>query len=383
MLSVLLQTYGISPSAQERFPGNIIPIPEKYIVIQSGAELQSQRYDFYPEVISLVFNILQNKGIQVLQVGDKEDSPIPYVTDYRGALSVRQVSYVIQNSLGCISSNLLTSSLCRVYEKSLVFLSSNFPRNELKKENKNLILIEGKKDGAYTYVTDEEFKNINTIKPEEVAQSILYALGINETIKFSSIFIGKKFSNSILDFIPDYVLPQDFYGKPVNVRLDVFHNPIDLDRISITNPIFISTKKPINLTQLNIKNIQAITLFCDKDVDVEFVKKCIAANIKLFVVVTNLDYLNDIRFKLLGIKEVYKKIFNKPLDFSDKYAINYHSSRIYIGRNKLYPSLMHYKQNIDSQVSNAQFDQSWSDNEDFLEGLDSFYFFTHEPNQNI
>lgn len=386
MLSLLLKTYDIPHTGRESFPGNATPLPEKYIAFQTGAEMQSQMYDHFPLVIALIGNILSKYNISILQFGDLSDPLLPNVEDKRGLYSTRHVSYVLQNALASVSCNLFTAELCRVHSKPTIFLNSNFPRKNLKKENKKLILLEPERVGKFSFQDKEDYKLINTIKPELIAEAILKAISENNVhyqIPIRSIQMGQKYGHQIIDFIPDCPLPNDLIGKNINIRLDIFDNRMDLVNISNQCPIFITTKKPIDLEGLNQKNIRGITLFCDEEVDVNFVKKCISSLVTIFVICTNENKLNDIRLALLGIKEVYKKIKHNSLDFSGKGDIYYNSSRFYIGRSKMYPSLIHYKKNIDSPSSNAKFDPSWSNDEDFLEGADSFYFFNNESIKNI
>lgn len=383
MLSLLLNTYDIPHTGRESFPGNVTPLPKKYIAFQTGSEMKSQMYDHFPLVIALIKNTLIQNNISILQFGDLSDPLLPDVMDKRGLYSTRHVSYVLENALTTVSCNLFTAELCRVHSKSNIFLSSNFPRKNLTKENKKLILLEPERDGKFSFQDKEDYKLINFIKPELIAESILKAINVDSKIPVKSIQMGQKYGQQILDFIPDAPLPNELIGKPINVRLDLFNNKLDLPNISRNSPIFITTKDAFNLEDLDQKNIRGITLFCDDSVDVSFVQKCISASLTIFVICTNENYLNDIRFSLLGIKEVYKKIKHKSLDFSGKGDIYCNSSRFYIGRNKMYPSLMHYKKNIDSTSANMKFDPNWSNDEDFLEAADSFYFFNNESIKNI
>lgn len=386
MLSLLLNTYGIPHTGKESFPGNATPLPKKYIAFQTGAEMQSQMYDHFPLVITLIKDVLSRHNISILQFGDLTDPLLPNVEDKRGLYSTRHVSYVLENALLSISCNLFTAELCRIHSKPTIFLNSNFPRKNLPKENGKLVLLEPERTEKFSFQDKEDYKLINSIRPELVADSILKAIygdSLEFEVPIRSIQMGQKYGHQIIDFIPDAPLPNDLIGKTINIRLDLFDNRDILPIISNNCPIFITTKKAISLDNLNQKNIKGITLFCDSDVDISFVEKCVSSSLTIFVICINEEKLNDIRLSLLGIKEVYKKIKHKSLDFSEKGDIYYNSSRFYIGRNKMYPSLLHYKKDLSINNANVKFDPAWASDEDFLEGADSFYFFTNESIKNI
>ena len=133
MLKKIFQHCGIDKkSKEENFPENFFPAPEKYIIYQTGSEKRSQIYDYSSEVLSIISKELSLFNIELVQVGDASDPVVPNSIDFRGQLTVRQLAYLIKNSKLCITSNILTAKLCRVYKKDLILLGSNFPSKMIK-----------------------------------------------------------------------------------------------------------------------------------------------------------------------------------------------------------------------------------------------------------
>ena len=143
MLNKIFQHCGVEDySSEEDFPENFYPVPSDYIVYQTGSEKKSQIYDYSSEVIPMIIDFLSITGIQVIQVGDKEDPSVLSSLDLRSALTVRQLAYVIKNSRLCITSNQLTTKLCRVYNKDLILLGSNYPSKHVVPSFDKVLYIE-------------------------------------------------------------------------------------------------------------------------------------------------------------------------------------------------------------------------------------------------
>lgn len=362
---------------KEFFPCNYFPVPQRYIVYQTGSEKKSQIYDYSPEVVALIQDILNSNKIDLIQVGDLDDKPVPSSIDLRGKLSIRQLAYVIKNCEVCITSNRLAVKLCRIFKKKAIFIGSNFPNTKVFDVFPGLVYIEPKySTPRLSYKEEEEKKTINSIKPEVISVEILNQLGIDVQSKFKTLFIGEKYGPQIFDLIPDGPIPDVIKDKPLHIRLDILFEPKAVELLSAHTKLFISTNKPFDLCGVNSKNIKSLSYFCDKNPDIDFVKDCFMKNISLYVICENKENLNDARFKLLGLCEVYRKISQKPFDFSDSCDIFFKSSRYYVGKGKIYQSLYHYKNNLETNLEGSLISQSFINDEDFLESKESIYLFT-------
>lgn len=380
MLNKILQHCGLEDSIpKEEFPENFFPIPSDYIVYQTGSEKKSQIYDYSSEVIPMILNFLQVTGIQVIQIGDNDDPSILSSLDLRGLLTVRQLAYVIKNSRLCITSNQFTSKLCRVYNKSLILLGSNYPSKQVVPSFDKVVYIEPElKTARWNYKKDEWPKTINSIKPEVIANAILNKIGIEDSVNYKTLYIGEKFGPRFLNFIPEGIFPKELINTPFNIRLDIFDNQEYLSPILNMTQADITTKTPLDLNSLNIKNIKSIVYFCDKDFDVNFIKGCISKLINLIVICCNDDLLNELRLETLGICTVYKKPKEKPLDILEKHDMFFKSNRVYIARGKTYASIYHYKNDLDFKSFPVELKESFMNEEDFLENKDYILIFKNE-----
>jgi hypothetical protein len=380
MLNKIFQHCGLEDSIpKEEFPENFYPVPSDYIVYQTGSEKKSQIYDYSSEVIPMIHNFLQVTGIQVIQVGDKDDPSILSSLDLRGALTIRQLAYVIKNSKLCITSNQFTSKLCRVYNKSLILLGSNYPSKQVVPSFDKVVYIESElKTARLNYKKDEWPKNINSIKPEVIANAILNKIGIEDSVNYKTLYIGEKFGPRFLNFIPEGIFPKELVNTPFNIRLDIIDNQEYLSPILNITQADITTKRPLDLNSLNIKNIRSIVYFCDESFDVNFIKSCISNLINLIVICCNDDLLNELRLETLGICTVYKKSKEKPLDILEKDAMLFKSNRVYIARGKTYASIYHYKNDLDFKSFPIELKESFMNDEDFLENKDYTLIFKNE-----
>jgi hypothetical protein len=380
MLKKILQHCGLDDTCLDTdFPENFFPIPENYIVFQTGSERKSQVYDLSPEVLSLISSDLKSNNITVIQVGDSDDPSLRETIDLRSKLTVRQLAYIIKNSKLCITSNQLSSRLCKIYKKDLILLGSNFPSRILKPVFDKVSFIEPElKTPRWNYQSKENPKNINLINPEIVASEILKKLNIKDTINFKSLFIGEKYSLNVLNIIPEYDVNLNGSNFSISIRLDIFYNPSCLHSFLNRTKAEIVTKKSFTLENLNLQNINALIYLVEDDLDLDFIKSCISKLVNIVVVCENEDNIKEMRFKTLGICTIYKKPKQIKLDIKENNAIFFKSNRVFINGNKIYSSLFHYKNNIEKKSVHTELTKEILENEDFLENKDYSLVFKHE-----
>lgn len=376
MIKKILNYYNLeSDSITDSFPVSFYPTPDRYIIYQTGSHKKSQIYDHSLEVISLIRQQLDKQNIKIIQIGDAEDPSVGSDFDLRGKITLYQIAFLIKNALLCVSSNSLTSKLCRCFNIDLIFLGSNFPSKSIVPDCHNISYLEPElKTVRWTYKDNEEIKLINSLKPEKIAEQILFNLNIQPDFNIDTLFMGEKYGHQIIDFIPDCSVSFE-KNKKVNVRLDIVFNEEVMQNLSKRNAIFITTDRPVDISKINVKNLVSVSYFCSDSVDIDFVKKCIKNKITIYVISTQEEFLNKIRFDLLGICEVYKKINQKPLDFSKNCDIVFKSSRLYVGKNSVFPSLYHYKNNLQISSENSSLSEEMQSNDDFLESINSMYIY--------
>jgi hypothetical protein len=376
MLEKILQHCGLDDRVdKEDFPCNFFPVPDNYIIYQTGSEKKSQVYDYSSESLILIKDLLHQNNVTIIQVGDVDDIPVPSDLDLRGRLSIRQLAYVVKHSLLCVTSNRFSAKLCRVFKKNVILIGSNFPNKRIMSPFESLTYIEPEITNKWSYADEEVVKTINRIKPEVISQAILDKLNIFVNSVFSTVYIGEKYGPQVLDLIPDGPIPFNIGNQVINLRLDLLFEPYAAHLLSRQHKIFITTNKPLDLNILNKDNIMSIHYFCDGNVDLQFIKDCKVKNISIVVISSDPDKTNDLRLELLGITEVYKKIIQKPLDFSSFCDTLFKSSRLYISQGHVYPSLFHLKNKIQEPLVGAKILPEMMEDQDFLESKESMYIF--------
>ena len=100
---------------------------DKYITIDtSGLGTEAMRYNHWQLVVDLIQPKLEELGIKIIQMGEKDCKPLDKCYLAIGQCDFNQKAYVIKNSLVHVSSNNETSHIASAYDTKLVTL---YPHN--------------------------------------------------------------------------------------------------------------------------------------------------------------------------------------------------------------------------------------------------------------
>jgi len=231
-MSKLAQVYanvaGVKlPENPSDFPSNYFPVPEKYITIHPGASDKARIYDHYNLVVMLIKPTLDAHGISIVNLGLSNEPHIHGTIDYRGKTTIRQCSYVIENSMLHFGSDSAWSHLAGLKGIPLVALYSVNPSYcAAPYYLGNNILIDAEGVGKKPYFDHPEpKKSINNIKPEEVAKGILKLLNLEDNIEMQTLRVGSDFNIQQIDYIPDSpIQPKVFDGQKIIIRMDVHYD---------------------------------------------------------------------------------------------------------------------------------------------------------------
>ena len=84
------------PYVSEEF----FPLPfEKYITLHPKGKFPSREYDYWEEVTTNLFPILEKHNIKIVQVGGKEDQVVPFCYPTNGQTNLNNLAYLVKNSL--------------------------------------------------------------------------------------------------------------------------------------------------------------------------------------------------------------------------------------------------------------------------------------------
>lgn len=383
----ILEKYALSCGVKIDKPciyENFYPLDfEKYITLQTCHPQTAKAYDYYDEVIDLIFPYLKENGIKILQLGDKQCKKLAKTHSAFDA-SDQQNYYIISKSLLHFGDHNVGSQFASSLNKNIVFLNSISYEQNVKpfwSKNDKCKVIEPDRLIKPSFSLVENQKQINKIKPERVAQAILDLLGANENINFKTHRIGQEYSNKNVNVIPNCVAQ---VNAPFIVsRLDVEYDQENLLKQLKISKAHIVTKEVIHpdiLTSFK-DNILSITYNIQSENQPKFIEFLRKQNIK-FQLATELDgeEYDDLKLPYLDYGIIAK--INKPTkqDFNlpDVNNLKYLSSKAFISNNKIYPSLAAVEADLPTQ-SFFQFDpQPVIDNEKFWNQAESFYFLTND-----
>lgn len=349
---------------------------DKYITIQSTNKFPSRDYSHWSQVVYLLKKYI--KDISIVQVGEKSNPTVRGVDiDLRSKTTLKQLSYVIENSILHLGIDSLCIHLASAHDIPCVGLYSNMWSSNsgpVWHENSEFICIDSDKgDLRACYSTEENPKTIDNIQPEEVASSVLKLLHINNHLDlYETLNIGPHYHTKIIEVIPDFLPKEDLFpDRLVNLRCDYLLEEDSL-KYWLHRKVNLMINKKIDLNLLNYfkKNIAGSTIFLEGDnIDAEYLESLNSIGIKYNLICKDKDQLNNYRFKFFDfVINEYRVNLKKDLDFSSKLCHNtyYHSNKIIISKNKYYSSKAAWKANIPKSSNPERI----IDNADFWEEVD-------------
>ena len=347
----LLDTYATNTGSIIDFPfifTKYFPLPsERYITLQSQTPYDSRNYSYWQEVIDMIHPYLLKNNIKIIHTGLKDDRKYNGVIDYLGQTNVNQLAYIIKNSALHFGSDSFGVHLASYYDKPIVGLYSisnpNVAGPHFGNKSKHILIkaYENIGNKKPSYSPTESPKCINTVKPEEIAKSILKLLNIKNNLDIKTVFIGDKYGQYIIECLPRDILdPRSFPNQHINIRFDYIDEIKDEDYNGLFNnlnirPCSIITDKPINLQPfLQFKDrIGNIIYNVTKEINMNFVSELQHFSGKVHIIFeinkNNKKVLEDRKFDLIDTPYVIVIAENKAPEISedDLKNLNYKSSK--------------------------------------------------------
>jgi len=378
----LLDTYATNTGSKIDLPfiyTKFFPLPlEKFITFQSETPYDSRNYSYWQEVINLIHPYLNKHNIHIVQVGTKDEKPLNGVINLLGQTNLNQLAYVIENSMLHFGPDSFCVHLSSHFDKPIVSLYSisnpNVAGPHFGNKNKHILLKGyeriGNKKPSYSQI---EFpKSINTIKPEEIASSILKLLDINHSSFPESVYFGTDYNLKSFEIIPDNELDPNLIPieNPI-IRMDYIFNEVILEKILSIKKSIIFTNKPIKkeIIKKYKQNINQLIYIIEEENDIDFVK-ILKNNSINYILLSFLkeDILNKYKidymdYNLIINKKHKTKEDAKILDIKNLY---YKSSRILHSSKGQFISKYDWLNNSGNKVV---------DDPDFWKEIDNFYIF--------
>ena len=379
----LVETYALSCGARIDKPliyEKYFPLPtEKYISFQPFSGAASKNYDFWQEVIAILFPVLKKEGISILQLGGKEEKPFNGCLNIAGNTNLGQASYVIARSELHLGADSFGAHTASAFSKKIVAIySNNIVKNVQPywSDNEDVILLEPKRATKPTFSLEESPKTINTIKPEVIAESVCKLLKIDFQKPYETVFIGERYGDEdYYVFVPDVLHPIMNPPAPIELRMDYHFDEDILEAQLRTCPCGIITSKPISLDLFKTYRKHLGHLFYEvtEDDDPKFAKAAKNMGLKIVLITRlsneeieskKLNYL-DIG-KINVVVEPDKKLIKKIKNSSDLF---YKSNKVIMSDKKRYSSYPKYKKDI---ACNGNFEPLDSSSR-FFDDLDHYH----------
>lgn len=376
------------PSILDKF----YPLPfEKYICFGPFSK-PSKNYDYYDETLSLIRPYLQKENIHIVQIGGGGESGFDGCFHTQGKTTFNQLSFLIKNSLLVFGADSVWQHIAGTHNIPLVDLISNnyadCVRPYFGDKEKQIIIEPNRQEGERpSFALDEgPKKQINRIKPETIAVSILDLLQIKHQIKQKTLKIGEFYNKFILECVPNQVIDYSkFSGAEFYIRADLNYDLNNIFNQLSVGPSSIITNKPLPISELEKlkKNIQQIIYLIWPGYSKKFIEDCIEAGIKINIAsFKDENWIKEQKIDLFEYGIIHPILTRKKESFEelkniDPDKIYYKSRKFVLSNGKIYQGKAAYikNQSINSFVPTIQ---KIIDIDDFYYDADHFYFLTLE-----
>jgi len=355
------------------------PIPEnKYITIYSEENIQSKNYKYFNLMLDLVGPILKQQNIKIIQIDCKGRS-LNSVNKVLGGLSFKQYANILSNSLLHIGVDNVYSHYVSSKNVPLVNLFGNtYPSITNGYWSKN----DKKKDIAPIWDVKpclnlhDPKSEINKIKAEQIAQSVLDLLKINKRINFKTIRIGDLFDSAITEVVPTSFAPISINQNEVLfLRVDRGYNQEAFVKYCQNYKVCVISDQLIQLSELEKSkhNIKKISVFIDKDFE-EIPEKYFEV-LKLWGIELQL---------MTKIKEDFSYLKNKYFDHSVNFYTqkkgkpeNISSKNLFLSGKRVFEGGIEYPSLFHCRIKNKSLEQGMNvvDNNEYWEEQEHFYIY--------
>lgn len=365
------------------FEPHYMPITdEKYITFHVDNKIDSKYYEFFPETIDLLKNVVSQLGYKIYQIGGGEDPQLPNVDKSFLGFSRKQTAYIIKNAALHIGIDSFPVHLASVYDVPIIALYSHiYPQHAYPywSSKEKIKLIEADRKGRKpSYHYQEKPKSINTIKPEEIVKNACELLGIGHTKSISTLYIGEQYSTPMIEIMPNFFGESpELKDKLLNIRMDYFFNEECLMHWASYYQVHIVSDQPINLEVLKrTKNkIKEITFLINdletfsleylesvKNIGIHFVGLCQKKE--------RLASIKDFYFDFI-IEEDKPTSEEKIKNFQNKENLKFLTKKDIFSNGKRYYSKAH----VDSNQEALDKWGSVVDSESFWKDLEHYYIY--------
>lgn len=300
---------------------------DKYIIIDGRSKYDFGVYDYFNDVVDLIYPKLKYLGIDVFYFCNENMQKISCDRCFIN-LNKKQEAYLISKAklvVGCENYFLYLAASLGVYSIGLYSVYSPQNTQPFWNKDKQIVLESHREGNLPSYGTLRETpKTVNFISPFEVAKNVLNTLNIeNDLHKYELAYLGENYKQKIVEIVPDFTSDERFLvGASVNLRLDYVNylSGAVLQYWLSNRRANIITDKDINIAILEKfrQNIISITITVSDHISEAFLQQCKQKGFAVKLFCNNSEKLKSYRFKFLDW-QIYKdyneekKLKNYPL----------------------------------------------------------------------
>lgn len=358
----ILETYALTagqkidkPFIREQF----FPLPtERYITLQPSSKFPSKCYDFFVDVVSILYPILNKAGISILQIGDVNDRAIPNCIQLQGKTSLQELFYVIKRGLLHCGTDSCANHFSSGAGKKIVGLyCNNFTDcvSPYWTKQEDMILLEPNREKfpLPSFAAEEYPKSINSILPEKIAESVCKLLNLLFDFPYKTVYTGQSYLNRMIEMCPDVPINISNLGiDQVIVRMDFLFNEDCLFKQLQLTKCSIITNKPINRSLLESckNNVSQLVFELDDNHDIEFCKFVKSLGINLMLIsYKDKNWIQDRKIDYCELGVINSKNKTKKQDISEIKDIKdlyYKTAKFTLSNGKIYPSKYAWLNNL-------------------------------------
>lgn len=313
-----------------------LPFDGSFISFQPFSKYESKNYDYWKDVIDIIFPTLLKNKIHIVQIGLQSEDRLPGCIDLRGKTSFNQAAYIVRQSVLHLGTDSFAVHIASGLQKKIVALYNIMHPSECgpywSKESDVFLLEPPREKGENpSYSALEEPKTINKITPEKIANKIMEALGLELDYPYKTLYTGEHYGNKKVELIPhSWIENVDALNVDALIlRMDLEFNEQTLSEQLKRSPCGIVTDRAIDLGLLETYKPRlkefVFLITEERGIDSEFLDKVKELGIKINLM-TFLKHKNLNKFKLKALdygpiyermpleKEKIKELEGKDLD---------------------------------------------------------------------
>ena len=326
-------------------------LQDKYVVLHNSDKCPSKSFSYWEDTIKILKPELEKRGIKIFQIGTGEDKKIDGVDEFYNFTSFKQSAYLIQNSLGLVGIDSSPIHIASALNKPTTSIYAHCYSNmcdPLWNKGKAIIIESDRGGKKPSFSNHETPKEIDRIKPEQIAESVFKMLNISNYTSQRTVFIGDKYKSKIVDIIPSS-MPSNISvdDAEIRIRMDIHFDENVLVQIlqGVGRQVEIITNTHLNenLVESFKPKISKITYNAER-FNADFLKYLKHSGLNFELNCTKEKNLSEERMKFFNYeivlcdkKEAAKKLKEKYKDL--KHSFKFYSGRFYVRGNDTFASL--------------------------------------------